>query len=390
MPSDSMDSTGWASPWAGANWFPSLNRDPENRWEKISWEKFKSNELSQFVMDLPTKYYRPSSLPEKVFWFKDIVHDFKVLEPPYPLPIGKTEPIGTAVEFTTISINTAEYLQWLQEELTKRGVKFVRGHVGSLEDVEYVPGTNGKVLTDIVVNASGLGAKSILGVQDEAVHPIRGQTVLVRAPLVKWCLMGTGLYVNKETKETTYIIPRNNGDVVVGGTFQEGNWDVRYAPRPLLAYPLIANPTSSGAISPDPEVTRGMLMRALQYCPELSSAPPTSDNKEPDISTIKVLRYNVGLRPGRRGGARLEKEIVTLPLETSKTTTCTWSSMPPPIPNVLENGQSINADNASRNYQRRPLKVIHAYGIGSAGYQASWGMAEDVDKLVKEILGEAV
>lgn len=38
------------------------------------------------------------------------------------------------------------------------------------------------------------------------------------------------LDVNPETSETTYLIPRPNGDVVLGGTFQVGNWDVRYVP----------------------------------------------------------------------------------------------------------------------------------------------------------------
>jgi len=59
------------------------------------------------------------------------------------------------------------------------------------------------------------------------VHPIRGQTVLVRAPQVTWSLFGFSFYINKETSETIYMIPRKNGDVLVGGTLEEGNWDVR-------------------------------------------------------------------------------------------------------------------------------------------------------------------
>jgi D-amino-acid oxidase len=48
---------------------------------------------------------------------------------------------------------------------------------------------------DLVVNATGLGAKSLVGVEDDTVYPIRGQTVLVKSDLAggkgKRCYMGT-------------------------------------------------------------------------------------------------------------------------------------------------------------------------------------------------------
>lgn len=33
--------------------------------------------------------------------------------------------------------------------------------------------------------------------------------------------------MNPETMESVYFIPRPNGDVILGGTFQDENWDVR-------------------------------------------------------------------------------------------------------------------------------------------------------------------
>lgn len=48
---------------------------------------------------------------------------------------------------------------------------------------------------DMVVNATGLGARTLVGVQDAAVYPIRGQTVLVKSQEAgqkgKRCYMGT-------------------------------------------------------------------------------------------------------------------------------------------------------------------------------------------------------
>jgi len=208
-----------------------------------------------------------------------------------------------------------------------------------------------------VVNASGLGARNIIGVEDELVFPIRGQTVLVRAPEMKCSLIGPGLYVNT-IGESTYVIPRINGDVVVGGTFQEGNWDV----------------------SPDPVTARRMLERALKYCPELATRPNSSGSPSP--SDVTILRHNVGLRPARKGGARVEREVVNLPLEGAS-----WKGMVP-FPNGLLAGESVESVDHPAPEKKLSMRVVHAYGLGPAGYQESWGVAEDVVKLVGEFLTE--
>ncbi|KAG9021919.1 hypothetical protein FS837_006866, partial [Tulasnella sp. UAMH 9824] len=73
MPDDSLDSTGWASPWAGANWYPFFYRDPENRWERVSFERFKKDVPADIVMDIPTKYYSPNPEEGEKIWYQDIV-----------------------------------------------------------------------------------------------------------------------------------------------------------------------------------------------------------------------------------------------------------------------------------------------------------------------------
>jgi hypothetical protein len=47
-----------------------------------------------------------------------------------------------------------------------------------------------------VVNASGLGSRWLIGVEDEKVFPARGQVVLVDAPGVRRCVMQTEGFVD--------------------------------------------------------------------------------------------------------------------------------------------------------------------------------------------------
>lgn len=55
----------------------------------------------------------------------------------------------------------------------------------------------------------GIGARSLGGVEDQDVYPVRGQVVLVKAPWVTF-----GRTASHEADGLwTYIIPRRNGDV---------------------------------------------------------------------------------------------------------------------------------------------------------------------------------
>ena len=62
-------------------------------------------------------------------------------------------------------------------------------------------------LPEAVVVAVGLGARFLGGVEDKAMYPVRGQTVLIRAP---WVRFGK---TEATESDLTYIIPRRNGDV---------------------------------------------------------------------------------------------------------------------------------------------------------------------------------
>lgn len=116
--------------------------------------------------------------------------------------------------------------------------------------------------------------------------------------------------VQSKNGEATYIIPRPSlpGMVLVGGTFQPNNWDTS------LDFPT----------------AEGIFARAKALVPALA-APEA-----------RILSHNVGLRPAREGGPRVEAQVVRFP------TTGTLR----PKPTELD------------GEQERELVVVHAYGFG--------------------------
>jgi len=133
----------------------------------------------------------------------------------------------------------------------------------------------------------------------------------------------------KEPGEATYIIPRPDGTVILGGTFQQDNWELAVNHR----------------------TGRRIFERCAALEPALLPSKGTT-----------FLSHNVGLRPARRGGPRVEVEVVKLPL-----------------PNDLV------PCNGTGNRPSRELKIVHAYGFGPAGYQNSWGVAEEVASLTNQL-----
>jgi D-amino-acid oxidase len=112
----------------------------------------------------------------------------------------------------------------------------------------------------LVVNCAGLAAGALAG--DDAVVPVRGQVVHVRAPAATPCIC--------DERELTYVLPRP--DVcVLGGTHQRGDADA--APREDEARDIVA--------------------RCARLVPALADA--------------EVLGVRAGLRPHREGGARVER-----------------------------------------------------------------------------------
>lgn len=137
--------------------------------------------------------------------------------------------------FQTVTIDVPVYLKYLTKRVVEAGVVLTRGHVQHIDQVleagAYPFSGEEKILNDpsmqttalesapdAVIVCAGLGARFLGGVEDLSVYPSRGQTVILRAP---WVRYGCSL----ETSDTwTYIIPRKSGDVVVGGIQGIDDW----------------------------------------------------------------------------------------------------------------------------------------------------------------------
>jgi FAD dependent oxidoreductase len=125
------------------------------------------------------------------------------------------------VSFTTVSIDVPIYLNYLERQFLGNGGRFLRGSVQHINQIIeggtrlFSGGNVNDVLPDAVIVAVGLGARFLGGVEDKAMYPLRGQTVLVRAPWVR--------FGKTEMTESgfTYIIPRRSGDVRAGLYFNK-------------------------------------------------------------------------------------------------------------------------------------------------------------------------
>jgi D-amino-acid oxidase len=144
------------------------------------------------------------------------------------------------------------HLRWLVDRIEELGGTVTRMALPALPD-----------LTEVVVNAAGLGAR--LFASDGSVVPVRGQVLYVeQVGLDRWWLDESG---------PTYVVPRSR-DIVIGGTDDEGVWDR----------------------SVDEATGKEILARACELVPGLRGA--------------RVLGHRVGLRPAR---PTVRLEAVTTP-----------------------------------------------------------------------------
>lgn len=109
-------------------------------------------------------------------------------------------------------INTPVYLAWLVGQCAKLGVVLRRQSVAHIDDIKRDIGA------DIVVNATGLGARWLGGVQDAAVYPARGQVVVVRNVSPQMLCVSSS---EDGDEEILYTMTRAvGGGTVLGGTYQ--------------------------------------------------------------------------------------------------------------------------------------------------------------------------
>ncbi|KAI0251943.1 nucleotide-binding domain-containing protein [Lactifluus subvellereus] len=325
----------YASHWAGAHHVSAAPAD-DLRQQRLERETFDTmwgmsapgGEAEGCFLRAPqTEYYTIKEGNPDLLSFSS---DFRRLE---ASAFANVPEAMSAVSFSALNINTPAYLPYLLARFLKCGGRIVRTFVQHIVQVleggvETFTNTNSGIQpVDALVICAGLGARTLGGVEDKDMYPVRGQTVLLRAP---WVEGGRSLVIESGSK--TYIIPRRGGTVIVGGTRVADDW-----------YPISR-----------PETTIDILARGLALYPQI--APPSVRNeREPTIEDLKplVIEEGCGLRPARKGGIRLQSEWVNVP-----------------------------------GSERLMVPVIHNYGHGGYGFQTSWGSASAAVDLLEDALAK--
>jgi D-amino-acid oxidase len=180
-------------------------------------------------------------------------------------------------------MDTTIYLDYLAARFRKAGGEIQASvRFEKLEDVD--------TKFDLVINCAGIGAREL--VHDADLEPHRGQVAIV--PRIE----GLTCAIVCDDAPLMYVIPRTN-DCVFGGTNEV-----------------------SDNLAADPATTSQIVAESSRVL---------------NIERPRVLAERVGLRPFRRSGVRLERDL-------------------------LRDGRA----------------VIHNYGHGGAGFTLSWGCAREV------------
>ncbi|TFK62159.1 D-amino-acid oxidase [Pluteus cervinus] len=320
----------YTSHWAGANHVSGLERETFD----VMWNMSEPGQPTEgcFLRAPHTAYNRePISRLNPL----EFMPNFKILAAA-DIPDGA----GTGgISFDTITVDVPVYLNYLLSRFLSRGGSIVRG---SVQDISQVVENGARAFIqtpaypridhreqrhppDAIVVCVGIGARFLGGVEDKSMYPLRGQTILLRSPWVRF-----GRLALDPNGEWTYVIPRRSGEVIIGGTKDADDW-----------FP-----------TPRPETTRDILARVFELAPELAP-PEVRAARRPTVDDLipLIIEEGCGLRPAREGGIRLEVE---------------WIS-----------------------FQETKVPIVHNYGHGGTGYQSSWGSASEALKLLEDALTDS-
>ena len=220
------------------------------RWTRATFQKYHSIYRSEENAEVQICLEQGYLLYEEQHpdpWYKDEVFGFRrvALDSVEARLLHLPPQCVDACSFSTYIVETTSYMQWLMRKVKRGGATFQERKIFSFDELSSY---------DIILNCTGIGSCELL--DDKLMHPVRGQTVTVKAPwLAQWLV-----FYGKESID--YIFPRAN-DVILGGTLQAGNWSE----------------------NPDPKTTQQILLRCQGYFPSLYSA--------------EVVKSSAGLRPLR-------------------------------------------------------------------------------------------
>ncbi len=247
---------------AAALWFP-FKAEPQ---EKVA--NWSVRTLAVFKEQLPipeagivwTDVYELATPETELPWWSTNVENFSCDEALMDLPAGKRK----VFRFTAPIIDTGLYLQYLENELKKAGVKSIYKELKSFDEAFD--------FGDAVINCAGIGARELAN--DTDLRPARGQVLRIKRRPNQQALFDVS-----QGSKLVYIIPRIH-DTIIGGTYDENVFD----------------------LEPDTNESNAIVERCQSVYPQLEYDPKTD-----------FLGTYCGLRPVR-SSVRVEKEIGTKPL----------------------------------------------------------------------------
>jgi D-amino-acid oxidase len=307
LPTDHNPSATYASPWAGAHYRPIPGDTPQLRAERhLAIQTFhvmkriaSQHHISEAGVKLMKgiEYLESPTSVESALKTGNIYagpnDGFRVLE------IGELpDGVKWGCEYDTYSLNVPVYLRWMMRRFQSNGGRVVKY---TLECAEEVFDLADKLMlgnVKTVINCSGTNFG-----KDVKMKVIRGQTVLVKREFDKT--------ITRQVADGSwsFLIPRPGGGTIVGGSKEVDDFEIGMRC----------------------EMRKRLLRSAAKYFPEFIS----------EVGKFEIVKDNVGRRPWREGGTRIEKEH-------------------------LSQGRII----------------VHGYGTGGRGYELSWGAAARIVELV--------
>ncbi|OCK80214.1 nucleotide-binding domain-containing protein, partial [Lepidopterella palustris CBS 459.81] len=317
----------YTSPWAGGHWrsHAGVADVEQQEWDTQTYQHWlneierEQNETSpRLLSGLALRRSRYYSESPEAPWYSSTVLDYEQTP---------KESLGPRIQhghtYTSIMVNVPMYLLYLREKARSLGAVEIQEELpcgpnfsetlhAATERLGIHSGKLGHAEKPQIlafVNATGLSASKL--VPDPDMYPVRGQTVTVAGEAKQITTIEAYASEDKSGTPIMYILPRpHSNTTVLGGTKEAGNWSAE----------------------PDPKTTEEILRRAKEWAPELL-------NKQAEF---EILSVQVGLRPARKGGVRVEIEKV---------------------------GDFV---------------ICHAYGHAGAGYQNSVGSANKVVRLLED------
>jgi D-amino-acid oxidase len=342
------ESIDYTSPKAGADWSPQATSSPADadmrEYDKRTYDMWtqilEADKVEAAYYGIGFKECRnywgeegpeTEGLDGRGLWWKDVVKNFEVLDLEKEELVPKGAVMG--VKYQTICLDVPKHLRYLMERIRGAGVNVIYAGVDASHGLEVVVKDAKRVVIErneavkaddvfALVNCTGLGARHFVGDEESAkLFPIRGQTILVKGEATMDCTYDDFPSSSPTDDELTYVIPRpGSGTTIFGGCKQAGNWDSNV----------------------DEELDKRIIERIKKWglAKELRGVGGDRD--------FDVLSSQVGLRPGRKGGPRVE----------------------------IEGERKIDG-----------IWVVHSYGHAGAGYQSSAGCSEKVARLVGKLVG---